>query len=377
MARGLLQLDSVTKPIKRTRRFGSGILGCILVGWILLMAAAVDAGQGNDGFIMLLGVSTDGTTITLTPVMPQPGVIMPPPVPPKGGPPMPPILVPPPVQKPPVQHLKGVVDVFTCLNVRSGPSTDFQILGTLQAGEDVDIIGERNGWYEIEWHGRHAWICGAYVFRPGKEIRNEDIRGKAGQIFGNAALPRAQRDPTASQAATPVNGVPGGRESDGGLNVPLFNQNAIGAKYPSGFCGPTSLKMVLAYYGKNEDINHLGLDNVGGATPVYHQGVGAGHQAMLDMLQHEGLKGSYMTHGKSIQWLRDQTANGTPCVVSVAGDYGAGFHTDGHILVVAGITSSGNVILSDSAGGKRRIVDGGAFLGAWNSSNRMALVARP
>ena len=135
--------------------------------------------------------------------------------------------------------------------------------------------------------------------------------------------------------------------------------------------------MVLAYYGIQKDINFLGLADVGGATPVYHTGVGAGWQAMVDMLKYCGLKGTTMTHGNSLDWLRQQTASGTPVIVSVAGDYGAGFHTDGHILAVAGVTPDGNVILSDSAGGKRRIVNGSMFYNAWGASNRMAIVCRP
>jgi uncharacterized protein YvpB len=135
--------------------------------------------------------------------------------------------------------------------------------------------------------------------------------------------------------------------------------------------------MVLGYYGKNVDINHLGLADVGGATPVYRSGQGAGHQAMLDMLRHEGLKNSTMEHGKSLAWLRQQTDAGHPVIVSVRGNYGAGFTTSGHILVVVGVTNDGRVILADSVGGKRRVVSGSQFYGCWSQSGRMAIVARP
>lgn len=308
--------------------------------------------------ISLLGVGSDGTvTIQITPVQ-QPVV------PPPAAPPAPPA--------PPKVIGVGVVDVFTVLNVRDGPGTEHRILGTLRPGEMVQIIGHAKGWFEILWHGRRAWVCGYYVWTPGERVRNPDLRGRIGRKFGEKALPPAPPPPDPAPA-----GGSGARRPDGGLAIPVYNQNAIGARVPSGFCGPTSLKMVLEYYGIKKDINFLGDKDVGGATPVYIPGVGAGHQAMLDMLRYCGLKGSTMTHGQSIAWLRQQTASGSPVVVSVKGNYGAGWTTAGHILVVAGVTPDGRVILNDSAGGKRITVSGSMFFNAWNASNRMAIVARP
>ncbi len=36
----------------------------------------------------------------------------------------------------------GIVDVFSRLNVRNGPSTDYAILGKLYPGEEITILGE-------------------------------------------------------------------------------------------------------------------------------------------------------------------------------------------------------------------------------------------
>ena len=350
----------------------------MLFAWIVLLCGAATAGQDANGLVILLNVSTDGRTLTISEV-PQTGIIAPPQMP-VGQypiqPPAPPKQAPPPPPAPVQVAAIGIVDVFTDLNVRTGPSTSYQILGTLKPGEPVQIIGQQNGWYEILWHGRLAWICAYYVWLPGKELRNGGIRSAIASVYGPAAVPPPTRTPPSTPPPAPPSGS-GKRDADGGLAIPVMDQNNIGAKYPDGFCGPTSCKMVLAYYGIDRDINFLGLANVGGATPVYHTGVGAGHQAMLDMLRYCGLKNSYMTHGQSLDWLRQQTANGTPVIVSVAGDYGAGFHTDGHILAVAGVTASGDVILSDSAGGHRRTVNGSMFYNAWGASNRMAIVCRP
>lgn len=348
----------------------------MLLCWVAL-ATGASASQGVNGLIVLLNVSTDGRTLTITPVAPGAGMITPPPMwmPPPAQWPMLPPAPPkaPPAPPKPAPKIAGVVDVFTTLNVRTGPGTDHTIIGSLHPGEPVRILGKSpNGWYNILWHGRDAWICGDYVWTPGSGApHNDAIRDDIRKYFGPGAVPA---QPALRAAPAPSGGTPGTHASDGGLQIPLYNQNNIGARVPSGFCGPTSLKMVLEYWGIKKDINYLADANVGGATPVYIPGEGAGHQGMLDMLKHCGLTGSYMDHGKSIDWLRQMTAAGHPCVVSVAGDYGAGFTTSGHILVVDGVTADGRVILNDSAGGVRRTVSGSQFLGAWNSSNRMAIV---
>jgi uncharacterized protein YraI len=46
----------------------------------------------------------------------------------------------------------------TSMNVRSGPGTDYDIFGGLTAGQEVEVIGEVEGWYEIRLaDGTIAW----------------------------------------------------------------------------------------------------------------------------------------------------------------------------------------------------------------------------
>ena len=367
----------MTEQLGFTHRPGRLAVGLAVLSCSFVCVGAVTAAQAPNGLIILLNVSNDGRTLTLTPV--QPGTLTVPPALPAGQFPGLPPAPPKPSAAPPGPAVTavGMVDVFTFLNVRSGPGTNFPILGSLGPGAKIQIVSQSNGWDQIVWQGRLAWVCAYYIWTPGKALRNAALRGQATGGFGPAAVPPAQGLPPSVPPPPAPAGVPAGRASDGGLAVPVLNQNTIGAQSPGGFCGPTSLKMVLGYYGQNRDINFLGLAKVGGATPVYTKGVGAGWQAMLDMLQYCGLKGSTMSSGQSLAWLRQQTASGTPVVVGVRGNYGAGWVTQGHILVVAGVTSDGNVIICDSAGGHRRTVNGSMFYNAWSGANRMAIVARP
>ena len=53
----------------------------------------------------------------------------------------------------------------TCrtLNVRAGAGTNFEILGTLSRGTEVEILDVLNGWYKIEYLGGEAYVSAAYI----------------------------------------------------------------------------------------------------------------------------------------------------------------------------------------------------------------------
>lgn len=57
---------------------------------------------------------------------------------------------------------KGTVTV-DILNVRSGPSTETEKLGKLPLGTTVEILSETEGWYEINFDSKTAYIFAEYV----------------------------------------------------------------------------------------------------------------------------------------------------------------------------------------------------------------------
>lgn len=57
---------------------------------------------------------------------------------------------------------QGTVTV-NILNVRSGPSTDTEILGKLSFGSTINIKTSSNGWYEIEYNDSSAYVFAEYV----------------------------------------------------------------------------------------------------------------------------------------------------------------------------------------------------------------------
>ncbi len=58
----------------------------------------------------------------------------------------------------------GKIIQSTTLNVRSGPSSSYELLGVLKIGDPVKITGKTsNNWYQISYEGKEAYINSIYV----------------------------------------------------------------------------------------------------------------------------------------------------------------------------------------------------------------------
>ena len=67
-----------------------------------------------------------------------------------------------------------MVNVNSYLHLRTGPSTDYSIIGHLLNGTEVEVIGERGGWYEIVIPEQTGYVCGRYL-----EVLSSPAGGKA------------------------------------------------------------------------------------------------------------------------------------------------------------------------------------------------------
>ena len=59
--------------------------------------------------------------------------------------------------------LSGLHVTCRTLNVRAGAGTNFEILGTLSRGAEVEILDVLPGWYAIEYLGGEAYVSAAYI----------------------------------------------------------------------------------------------------------------------------------------------------------------------------------------------------------------------
>lgn len=49
------------------------------------------------------------------------------------------------------------------LNVRSGPSTDYSVIGTLSNGSKIEVTGESGGWYRFDYNGKDGFVASKYT----------------------------------------------------------------------------------------------------------------------------------------------------------------------------------------------------------------------
>ncbi|MGE0711989.1 MAG: SH3 domain-containing protein [Planctomycetota bacterium] len=53
----------------------------------------------------------------------------------------------------------------SALNVRTGPSLRYRILGQLRSGAQVNVVAASGDWRQIQYRGGLAWVHGAYLAR--------------------------------------------------------------------------------------------------------------------------------------------------------------------------------------------------------------------
>lgn len=72
-----------------------------------------------------------------------------------------------------VEEPKAVVNVEK-LNIRSGPSTSYDIIGSFEKEDSVNLISIKDGWYKIKLEdGKKAWTNGQYITLDGEIIVNK------------------------------------------------------------------------------------------------------------------------------------------------------------------------------------------------------------
>ncbi len=67
-------------------------------------------------------------------------------------------------QAPAPVESSGTMYATTSVNVRTGPSTNYSIVTTLERGQQIGVTGETsNGWTEVVWQGAKRWVSSQYL----------------------------------------------------------------------------------------------------------------------------------------------------------------------------------------------------------------------
>lgn len=91
------------------------------------------------------------------------------------------------------QGYTAIVVVETTLNVRAEPGLTAEIIGSLQGGEKIDVMGEMDGWAEISYEERQAWIASDYIVME-SEAGMEDKKDAAQTDLPSAPVPSSNAD---------------------------------------------------------------------------------------------------------------------------------------------------------------------------------------
>ena len=89
-------------------------------------------------------------------------------------------------EKPSVSvNKQGVVKVNSALNMRSGPGSNYGVIGTLRNNDKVEIIKEVDGWYEIKFNGKVGYVSKSYITIVNEGANNEtESVIKEGTVYG-------------------------------------------------------------------------------------------------------------------------------------------------------------------------------------------------
>lgn len=186
------------------------------------------------------------------------------------------------------------------------------------------------------------------------------------------------------------------------LPVPAYSQMVHSGHYPKyggggeAWCSPTSLAMVLEYWGVRATASEyawVGSGHPGAwvdetARKVYDYGYrGTGNWAFNTAYASMRLNSAMVSRLHDLRDVERLIAHGIPVIVSIS--FGSGqlagaplTSTPGHLVVVAGFTSTGDVVVNDPAAptnsSVRRTYDRGQFEAAWlRRSHGLAYLMKP
>ena len=91
------------------------------------------------------------------------------------------------------------------VNVRSGPSTDYDIVGNVTEGTELEVLGRYTdkGWYLINYNGQEAFVSHNYLVKDKPEPAEEPAQAKAPETQTQPA-PAPQPQPTPQSQTQPV-----------------------------------------------------------------------------------------------------------------------------------------------------------------------------
>jgi len=174
-------IDTLLLVAKWLLLFAGAVLFFALIVRLALFLAALVVPEVTEAMVLEVTLeatasATPSPTASPTPLPPTPTPLPPTPTP------LPPTPLP-----PAPRLLAGDLGV----NVRSGPGTQFERVGFLEPDAEAPIVGQAQGWWQIEHGGRRAWVSGEVV-----------------RAFDVAGVPLVEPPPLPTPQPTPLESTP-------------------------------------------------------------------------------------------------------------------------------------------------------------------------
>ncbi len=231
------------------------------------------------------------------------------------------------------------------LNVRTSPWGE--IIGTLQKGAKIEIIGQEGDWYKIKIDGKEAYVYSSLVSAdsPAAQQQNADASASSGQAgaTSNANADSSTQTSTDNASGDTPKTEPAAPEKPAQENAnaetPYFNQydNEF---FSASTCQNTSLAMVLAKYGwkGNPDQITKGYGKDMAQTP------GGLEYVFNAIAEQEGMKVRIKSHtAGTMEMINKLLAEGKPVIAH------GWFTKSGHVVTITGFDGQ-NYTVNDPAG---------------------------
>lgn len=164
------------------------------------------------------------------------------------------------------------------------------------------------------------------------------------------------------------------------LNVPFFSQALAGRDISPYACGPTSIAMILGYYGINKNVREMAFR----CYDEYNDAFG-NWSFNIAAISELGLYG-WVARLYSLEEVREEIDKGFPLMAGFTYNYGEltgspCSYSPGHLLVIRGFDEDGNVVVNDpgflyEADGFRSY-DKIEFENIWQKAGGYVLIFRP
>lgn len=272
----------------------------------------------------------------------------------------------------------------------TGHDTKWYVMGRWAEGDEdihrTSVNGQRDADGTV--------FTDTFVPESGTTFSSYQLRATLYRLPGSSAQPAVRTLGALASAIPdrkkfPVSPLGGAEGIE--LTVPRYSQEIHEGQYPQwdgggeAWCSPTSTSMVVAYYGRGPQPADYAWVDPSYADPWVDHAArstydytyeGAGNWPFNTAYAGRfGLDG-FVTQLRSLTELEQFIKAGIPVVTSLSFQAqelpGAGYSTDGHLMVVIGFTDTGDVIANDPAAASneavRRVYPRADFEKVWQRS---------